>query len=609
MMRWFTRRLACTCLLFLPIFLCASLVHAQQTLGSINGTVLDPSGAAIRGAKITVTAAEIGVTRTTTTQGSGFFQIFNLPIGQYVVKAEQSGFEITEVKGIGVREAEATTVSIALKVGQASESVEVTANPLLNATDATNGYTLDSQQIAITPLATDSFTQLAVLSPGVNAELLSGIDSNAGLGNQNIQANGQRATSNTVQVNGADVSNLFNGMTSSGLTSQRFNFNIGGGSTSAPSSAGSATTAGASGTSTSVYGSVGNALPSPPSAFIDELRVNTSMYDAQQGATSGAQIDVNTKSGTNNWHGGVYGTFANNALNASPYFFNQQYVLGQNGVGFFPQSMQNPYLQRWTTGATLGGAIKKNKLYFFLGYQRLDSSDAATALSQMTVPSGLTDDRSATGLMNALTSWNDGTPVATTGKNAFTGINSIASALMNAKLPDGSFLIPSAQTSATYNFGIPNVALTGRSLMTGDQATISVDYQINDKDRLGAKYYYQSDPITSPYRFSSTGGFPVTQLNGGQVGTIDNTIIVNSHLNWEQRLGFVRMSAYSGYNQTLANSGGPANFGIGAAMTGNTGTLVSGLPGLLLKEFPYSQNDSPGVKVGEVTDVGIGGVA
>src|ERR1700761_7300222 len=136
MMRWFTRRFACTLLLFLPILFCASLVQAQQTLGSINGTVLDPSGAAIHGAKITVTASDIGVTRTTTTQNNGFFQIFNLPIGQYVVKAEQSGFEITEVKGIGVREAEATTVSVTLKVGQNSESVEVIANPLLNATDA-----------------------------------------------------------------------------------------------------------------------------------------------------------------------------------------------------------------------------------------------------------------------------------------------------------------------------------------------------------------------------------------------------------------------------------------------------------------------------------------
>ena len=82
------------------------------------------------------------------------------------------------------------------------------------------------------PLATGSFTQLAVLSPGVNAELLSGMNTNSGLGNQNIQVNGQRATSNTMQVNGVDVTNIFNGMTSSGLTSQRFNFNIGAGTTS-----------------------------------------------------------------------------------------------------------------------------------------------------------------------------------------------------------------------------------------------------------------------------------------------------------------------------------------------------------------------------------------
>src|ERR1700728_3241830 len=126
MIVWFTRRLASTCLLFLPIFLCASLVQAQQTLGSINGTVLDPSGAAIPGVKITVTAGEIRVTRTTTTQGSGFFQIFNLPIGHYVVRAEQNGFETTEIKGIGVREAEATTVSVGLKLGPTSEAIEIT---------------------------------------------------------------------------------------------------------------------------------------------------------------------------------------------------------------------------------------------------------------------------------------------------------------------------------------------------------------------------------------------------------------------------------------------------------------------------------------------------
>jgi hypothetical protein len=99
------------------------------------------------------------------------------------------------------------------------------------------------------------------------------------------------------------------------------------------------TTGGANPVGTSVYGSNGNSLPSPPPEFTQEIRVNTSMYDAQQGATSGAQIDVNTLSGTNQMHGQIYGTFANNALNASPFFFNQEYQLSQQGVGYFPESL------------------------------------------------------------------------------------------------------------------------------------------------------------------------------------------------------------------------------------------------------------------------------
>ena len=132
------------------------------------------------------------------------------------------------------------------------------------------------------------------------------------------------------------------------------------------------------------------------------------MYDAQQGATSGAQIDANTSIGTNTWHGQVYGTFANNALNAAPYFFNQQYQLSTQGVGAFPQSLVNPALHRWTTGGTLGGPMMKNKMFFFVGYQHLYNSDQSTGLSQFNVPVGLTDDRSAAGLAAAATAWNPG---------------------------------------------------------------------------------------------------------------------------------------------------------------------------------------------------------
>ncbi len=578
-------------LTLLLVLISASSGRAQQTLGSINGTVFDSSGAAVPGAQVTVTDESINVVRSTTSQGDGFFQIFNLPIGVYKVRATHDGFETTQLANIAVQEARATTLQISLKIGQVSTSVEVTATPLLNATDATNGYTLDTAQIAAIPTATGSFTQLAILSPGTNAELLSGLNSNSGLGNQNIQANGQRATSNTMQVNGVDVTNIFNGMTSSGLTSQRFNFNIGAGSTSGSSSAGAGPVGGASLEGASPYGSVGNSLPSPPTETIEELRVNTSMYDAQQGATAGAQIDVNTISGTNQFHGQVYGTFANNDLNSAPYFFNQQYQLSQQGVGAFPQSLVNPYLQRWTGGATVGGPIKKDKFFFFASYQRLSSTDQSTGLSQMTVPSGLTDDRSVAGLDAAANSW--------AGKGSFTSpIDHIAMALMNAKLPDGSYLIPSAQSSNGYVYGVPNVTLIGDSIMTSDQANGNVDWQVNSKDRLSGKYYFQNDPVTLPYDFSQTGGFPVTQKNGAQVGAIDNTIAINPHFSWEQRLGFFRQAAYSGFTQTLTNPGGEDSFGINGSTQKDGASIRAGLPGLRLESFASKQNDSPSLKVG-----------
>jgi hypothetical protein len=574
-----------TFVLFCSVFFAAAIARAQQTLGSLNGTVLDGSGAAVPDSTVTVTDAEIGVTRTTKAAGNGYFQIFNLPVGTYTMSATHAGFDTTELKGIQVQEAQAKTLTVSLKVGQASESVEVTANPLLNATDATNGYTLDSAQIELTPLATGSFTQLAVLSPGVSAELLANLDSNSGLGNQPIWANGQRDTSNTFQVNGVDATNLFNGKTSSGSSSQRYAFNIGQGSP----------IGGAAGVGTSVYGSNGNSLPSPPPEFLQEIRVNTSMYDAQQGATSGAQIDANTNSGTNKYHGQMYGSFANNALNSAPFFFRQQYLLGTQGVGDFPEALANPSLHRWTAGGTIGGPIIKDKLFFFLAYQHRYNSDQSTAISQMTVPNELTDDRSTTGIDAAANSWAG--PAAT----PFTGaIDPIAMALLSAKLPNGQFLIPSTQAPGqAIQYSVPNVTLFGTSMLTADQMAASVDYDVSKTDRLSVKYYYQNDPINKPYGFSQTGGFPVTQDNGSQVFAIDNTITIGSKINWEQRLGYDRMRSYSFYNQTLsADPTLGANYGIGSAAADPSKYAPGVLPGLDLAEFAYNNTASPSLTVG-----------
>ena len=137
MSRSFWRSVVCCGLFAMAMILCALQANAQQTLGSLNGTVVDATGAAVTGATVKVTDAAINVTATTTTQKTGSFQIFNLPIGTYTVSVGHDGFDTTQISGIAVQESQAKTINVTLKVGKATESVEVTANPMLNATDTT----------------------------------------------------------------------------------------------------------------------------------------------------------------------------------------------------------------------------------------------------------------------------------------------------------------------------------------------------------------------------------------------------------------------------------------------------------------------------------------
>jgi hypothetical protein len=311
------------------------------------------------------------------------------------------------------------------------------------------------------------------------------------------------------------------------------------------------------------------------------------MYDAQQGATSGAQIDVNTSTGTNNWHSSLYGTYADNLLNSSPYFFNQSYQLAKQGVGVFPQSMVNPWLRRWDAGITAGGPIKTNKLFFFVAYQRRSNEDSGTGLSEMTVPTGLTDDRSLTGLLSADASW--GGYLTSTSQ-----IDGVAATLLQTKLANGQYLIPSSQggPGSVYTYGVPNVYLLGVSRLISDQANTALDYDATKNDRVSAKYFFQNAPVTRPFGYSDTSGFPITQHNGSQVFSLDNTIAIGQRLNWEQRLGFVRMGSFSDYSQNV--TGG--NLGVGAAQS--TGLDTSVLPGLAISNFGYYDQYSPTLNIG-----------
>ena len=162
------------------------------------------------------------------------------------------------------------------------------------------------------------------------------------------------------------------------------------------------------------------------------------------------------------------------------------------------------------------------------------------------------------------------------------------------------FLIPSAPTNngaiIPYQYGVPNVTLIGTSVLTSQQATGSLDYDVTSKDRLSFKYYYQLDPLTKPYGYSQVGGFPTTTDNGSQVAALDNTISIGSRMNWEQRLGYARMYTYSSYQQSLAPSSSlGANYGIGG---GPAQGLSSELPGLLIDEFAVKSSVYTPTKMG-----------
>ncbi|MGO9270947.1 MAG: TonB-dependent receptor domain-containing protein [Terriglobia bacterium] len=493
-------------------------MRGQQSQGSITGTVTDPSGAVVPQTQVKIHSPATGFDRTTETNGSGVYQFVDVPPDTYTVTFTKQDFKTGVHSDVVVQANRTATVDESLQTGTVTTTVEVTATPLMNQTDATNGYVVDQLTIQDTPLGTGSFTQLAILTPGVHADFLGGAGSNSGLGNQAIFANGNRDTSNSFSMDGVSTNNLFNGNSTSQVGENRFvlntgeNFGAGGGIQ----------------TSTSVYAAIGQALPTPPTDAIQEINVNAAMYDASQGINSGAHISVLTKSGTNQLHGSAWEQWQNSDMNAAPFFYNAS-------------NIANPFLNRDQFGATFGGPIKKDKLFYFLSYQGARVSDASDSTKYVTVPLALTGDRSPSGIISTIQSTYHKT--ITAGQ-----INTAALNVLQAKLPNGQYLIPSAQygLAQANQIGGDAVVQGPNSTAAVDQGIGNLDYALSDKDRLSGKYYYQNNPTTNP--FGSVGsllGFSQQLAAGSQVFSITNTRVLSPNLTWEAHAGFTRLRAYA----------------------------------------------------------------
>lgn len=569
------KRLAWVCLFSLISFCISISGRAQQLLGGITGTVTDSTGGVVPQTEVRIHSKATGLERTTHTNGAGSYQFYGVPPDTYSVTFARENFKTGVHSDVLVQANRTTTVDEVLQPGAISTTVTVTGAPLLNKVDTTNGYVLSPAVIEEIPLGTGSFTQLAILSPGVSADLLAGSDTNAGLGNQAIWANGQRDTSNSFSFNAINANNVFNGKSGSSVGSNRFVLSTGE----------NFLAGGYIQTSTSVYDAIGQGLPTPPPETIEEMRVNTSMYDASQGANSGAHIEVITRSGTNELHGQLYEYHQSSGWNAAPFFFNADSTI--------PQSDKVPSLHRNTFGGTLGGPIIRDKMFFYASYQGVRDHDQFNATSRATVPLILTNDRSAATLAAEFS-----------GVDPYVGnitpaqIDPAALALLNAKSPNGGFLIPTptiTDPNVAGQFGGDVLVKGSPATFTADQLNGNIDYNFSSQDRLAAKYYYQHNPTTSPFGVSSLLGFGQSLNAGSQVISLDNTRVVSPTVTWELKGGFIRELAFA----TTAQPFTPSSVGINIPNSNRFPGLYIGTSdptlGLSLSVGPSSPFSNAGV--------------
>ena len=297
-----------------------------QVTGVLSGRVVDATDAGVSGATVTVKTIDTGATRTATTDESGTYRIVSVPVGQQEVRAEKTGFKTAVRLGINLAVGQEAVANLSVQVGTVSEEITVTADtPLVNTTTSAISGLVNERQIKELPLNGRSFDNLMTLNPGIIDYVLKSPSTSTSNGNT-FSVDGRRPSDNVVLLNGIEYTG----------TSQL------------------AVTPG---------GVSGNLLGIDA---VREFNVLTDSYSAEYGKRAGAQVSVVTQSGTNLLHGSLYEFIRNNDLDSR---------------GVFDQGASAPPFRRNQFGASLGGPLKKDKLFLFGNYEGYRQSLAATSVS------------------------------------------------------------------------------------------------------------------------------------------------------------------------------------------------------------------------------------
>ena len=494
--------------LVLALSLVPSLFAQAPGTGAIAGSVADPSGAVLSDAHVSATSEETGFSRTVATTSEGFFRVSLLRPGNYSLAVDAPGFQPKSLRGVHVTVTETVVVHVKLDVAKAaSTSIEVSASPELAQTESSAlGRVTNESTVVSLPLANRNFTQILALNPGVVVEVPSAGE--LGKNNQNVSANGAKTTSNNLQFNGVDANNL------------------------------------SENSATGYQAEIGVAIPAPDT--IEEFKVQTGMYDANYGRGAGANIDVISKTGSNHFHGNLWEFFRNDALDANDYFFKQSQLA--QGLSNRPQVLkQNQF------GGAVGGPILKNRTFFFASYQGTIQRDGvaggATSTAQLPL---LTNDRSAATLGAAFCPANHpndsffqtaigGVQVACDGSN----INPVALALLNSKLPNSSYAIPTPQSSLSSDEGesVFSIPASYRE----DQISANLDHTLSAKNQIAGKYFYSRAPRTLPFSpfGANVPGWGTNETDRNHMFVLSDTHAFHPTLVNAARFGFMRFNGFA----------------------------------------------------------------
>jgi hypothetical protein len=473
--------------LFLVISLCIIPAFSQEVSAGITGRVTDPSGGAIVGATVIAKDQQRGTEWPTKTNEDGIYAFPRIPIGTYELRVENPGFKTYSQPNITLELNQRARIDVTMQVGAVTESVSVTAEGAILQTETTQvGSVISPQTIVNTPLISRNIISLTLLSPGVTTPDPSSFNSGQRTtGGGRPYVNGNRKEANNFLLDGVD-----NNQVSDNLTSYQPNVDA-----------------------------------------VAEFKMITNNASAEFGNFEGGIINVVMKSGTNNFHGNVFEFFRNDKLNANNW--------GRNAN----RNVRPPL--RWNQfGGTVGGPIKKDKLFFFADYQALRRANPGAPSSITVFPVEFRQGDFSRLLTEQSTQLYNPFQLDAQGNRAPFANNQIPVSLFNPavrNLFNDTSLYPLPVNSA-LRFNQFNV---GTSYLKSDQGDFKLDWKASDKDYFSGRYSNGRQDVPT------VNTFPLT-YNSFNIAPFQNGV-----LNWTRTISPTLVNeARFGVNNIMLNNGG-----------------------------------------------------